>query len=99
LLRAFAAEAMAHEPGGGLGENRSLVTGDVIAVRVAYEYMARLGPMRIEPKPKAGQVNAAMVIFEHESRHAGRVEGLMSKSTRRCRAPVENFSGATNPFA
>ena len=71
MFRPFAAEAMAHEPGGRFGEDRRLVRGDVIAVRVTDEDMARLGPMRIEPQAKAGQVDAALMIFEGQRRHAG----------------------------
>ena len=57
---------MAHEPGGGFGENGFLMGRDVVAVRVADEHMARLGPMRIKPQAEAGQVDAALMIFERE---------------------------------
>ena len=57
---------MAHEPGGGFGENRFWMGGNMVAVRMAHEDVARLAPMRIQPKAKAGQMNAALMIFERQ---------------------------------
>lgn len=54
--------------------------GDVVAVRVAYKDMPGLGPMGIKPQAEAGQVNAALMIFERECGHAGKLAGRRSKS-------------------
>ena len=62
----------------------------MVAVRVAHEYMPWLGPMRIEPQAKAGQVDATLMIFECKRRHAVRLTGLKRKSTQRVDAPNKN---------
>ena len=82
LFRAFAAEPMPHEPRRRLGQNWCLMTGDMVAVRVTDEYIPRLGPMRIEPESQAGQVDAALMIFECKRRHVVRLTGLKRKSTQ-----------------
>jgi hypothetical protein len=70
FFRAFAAEPVAHEPRRRIRHDDFPVRCDVIAVRMADEHMPGLGPVRIQPQTEAGQVDAALLEFNRERRHA-----------------------------